>query len=153
MTCRPAPTIRDVTYTSGRTTCLPPLASTLGPAASVPSTTRPREHTMAVPEIDVTEAAARQAAGTPVIDVREPDEYAEGHVPGAPLIPLGTLEDRVGEVPSEGEVLVICKLGGRSNKAAEFLRSQGVDAVNIAGGTMAWIEAGERVVTGDEPGA
>lgn len=108
---------------------------------------------MDVPQINIAEAARRHAAGTPVIDVREPDEYAEGHVPGAPLIPLGTLEDRVGEVPSEGEVLVICKLGGRSNKAAEFLRSQGVDAVNIAGGTMAWIEAGERVVTGDEPGA
>ena len=108
---------------------------------------------MDVPEIDITEAAARHAAGTPVIDVREPDEYSEGHVPGAPLIPLATLPARLAEVPTDGEVLIICKLGGRSQKAAEFLRSQGVDAVNIAGGTMAWIEAGERVVTGDEPGA
>ena len=105
---------------------------------------------MAVPQIDVTEAAARQAAGTPVIDVREPDEYAEGHVPGAPLIPVGSITERVDEVPSEGEVLIICKSGGRSMKAAELLRSQGIDAVNVAGGTMAWIDAGLPVDTGDE---
>ncbi len=108
---------------------------------------------MDVPEIDIAEAARRHAAGTPVLDVREPDEYAEGHVPGAPLIPLATVPDRLDEIPVGGEVLVICKAGGRSRKAAELLREQGVDAVNIAGGTMAWIEAGERVVVGDQPGA
>lgn len=108
---------------------------------------------MDVPEIDIDEAARRHAGGATVIDVREPDEYVEGHVPGAPLIPLGTVADRISEFPAEGEVLIICKLGGRSRKAAEHLRSQGIDAINIAGGTMAWIEAGNRVVTGDEPGA
>ena len=107
---------------------------------------------MDVPEIDVAEAARRQAAGTPVIDVREPDEYVEGHVPGAPLIPLGEVAGRIDEVPADGEVLVICKSGGRSRRAAEHLRSVGIDAVNIAGGTMAWIEAGQPVVTGTEPG-
>jgi rhodanese-related sulfurtransferase len=106
-----------------------------------------------VPEIDIDEAARRHAAGTPVIDVREPDEYVDGHVPGAPLIPLGTVADRVGEFPSSGEVLIICKVGGRSGKAAQYLRTQGVDAVNIAGGTMAWIDAGHPVVTGDLPGS
>ena len=108
---------------------------------------------MDVPEIDIAEAARRHAAGTPVFDVREPDEYVEGHVPGAPLVPLGTVPDRVGEFPTAGEVLIICKLGGRSRKAAEVLRAQGVDAVNIAGGTMGWIEAGHPVVTGEEAGA
>ena len=106
-----------------------------------------------VPEIDIAEAARRHAAGTPVIDVREPDEYVEGHVPGAPLIPLGSVPERVGEVPTAGEVLVICKAGGRSRNAAAFLRGQGIDAVNIAGGTSAWIEAGHRVVTGEEAGS
>ena len=108
---------------------------------------------MDIPEIDIAEAARRHAAGSPVIDVREPDEYAEGHVPGAPLIPLATVPDRVAEVPSDREVLVICKSGGRSHQAAELLRTQGIDAVNVAGGTSAWIEAGHRVVTGDEAGA
>lgn len=108
---------------------------------------------MDVPEIDIAEAARRRAAGTPIIDVRELDEYVDGHVPGAPLIPLASVPDRVAEIPSQGEVLVICKVGGRSRKAAEFLRTQGIDAVNIAGGTMAWIDAGEPVVTGEDTGA
>ena len=106
-----------------------------------------------VPEIDIAEAARRHGSGTPVIDVREPGEYFEGHVPGAPLIPLATVPDRVAEVPVGDEVLIICRSGARSHKAAEFLRSQGVNAVNVAGGTMAWIDAGHPVVLGDEPGA
>jgi len=111
-----------------------------------------QEQQVDVPEIDIAEAARRHGTGTPVIDVREPDEYVEGHVPGAPLIPLATVPDRVGDVPASGEVLIICKSGGRSRKAAEHLRSHGVDAVNVAGGTMGWIDAGHRVVTGDQPG-
>ena len=103
-------------------------------------------------EIDIKEAVRRHQAGTTVIDVREPEEYLEGHVPGAPLIPLGTLPGRLDEVPADGQVLVICKSGGRSAHAVEQLRSAGIDAVNIAGGTMAWINAGQRVVTGAEPG-
>ena len=107
---------------------------------------------MEVPEIDVEELAARTAAGAVVIDVREPDEYQEGHVPGARLIPLNDVPDRLAEVPTDQPVLVICKLGGRSLRASEFLIANGVDATNVAGGTMAWIDAGHRVVEGDEPG-
>lgn len=106
---------------------------------------------MEVPEIDVTELASRRAEGAPLIDVREPDEYTEAHVPGARLIPLGTVPDRIGEVP-RGTVYTICKVGGRSRRATEFLRAQGIDAVNVAGGTSAWIEAGQPVATGDSPG-
>lgn len=107
---------------------------------------------MEVPEIDVTELASRRAEGAPLIDVREPDEYTEAHVPGAQLIPLGTVPDRVDEVPGEGTVYMICKGGGRSRKATELLRARGIDAVNVAGGTSAWIEAGQPVATGDSPG-
>ena len=109
--------------------------------------------TVEIPEIDIAEAVRRQVGARAVIDVREPDEYVEGHVPGAVLIPLGEVPDRLGEVPSDGEVLVICKAGGRSRKAAEVMRASGIDAVNIGGGTMAWIEAGHPVVTGDQPGS
>ena len=108
---------------------------------------------MDVPEIDVVEAAERIAAGTPVVDVREPEEYREGHVPGATLIPLGSIAVRSDEVPSDGPVLIVCRSGARSLRAAEHLRGLGVDAINVAGGTMAWIGAGERVTVGDEPGA
>lgn len=108
---------------------------------------------MDVPEIDIAEAHRRHAAGAVVIDVRELDEYVDGHVPGAPLISLASVPERVHEVPAEGEVLVICKMGGRSRNAAAFLRGQGIDAINIAGGTVAWIDAGHRVVTGEEAGS
>jgi RND superfamily putative drug exporter len=104
-----------------------------------------------VPEIDVAEAARRQAAGAPVVDVREPDEYVESHATGAVLIPLGEVTERFEEIPAGGEVLVICKSGARSRKAAHFLRGQGLDAINVGGGTMAWIEAGQPFVTGDQP--
>lgn len=103
---------------------------------------------MDVPEIDIAEAARRIDAGARVFDVREPDEYEAGHVPGAPLVPVGSVPERVGEFPTEGEVLLICRSGGRSRAAAEFLRANGVDAINIDGGTDAWIAAGHRVVTG-----
>lgn len=103
-----------------------------------------------VPEVDVAELARRRAEGAPLIDVREPDEYDEGHVPGAQHIALGTVPDRVAEVPEGRPVYVICAKGGRSLKAAELYRSQGIDAINVAGGTTAWIEAGNPTVTGME---
>src|SRR5262245_44950270 len=97
---------------------------------------------MDVPEIDVAELAARQAEGTPLIDVRRPDEFDEARVPGARLIPLGELVERIEEVPTEGTVFVICATGVRSAKAAAHFRSLGIDAINVAGGTRAWMEAG-----------
>ena len=101
-----------------------------------------------IPVIDVETLAAKLEAGQPVFDVRQPDEYEEAHAPGVRLVPLDQVPDRVGEFPTDGEVYVICKSGGRSAKAVEFLRANGVDAVNVAGGTMAWIEAGKPVDTG-----
>jgi rhodanese-related sulfurtransferase len=103
-----------------------------------------------VPEIDIDELDRRREQGAPVIDVREPDEYQNGHVPGATLIPLSTVPDRLGDVPPD--VLVICQSGGRSLRAAEFLNANGVAATNVAGGTKAWIESGRPVAEGDEPG-
>ena len=105
---------------------------------------------MDVPEIDIAEAVRRWGAGTPIVDVREPHEYVEVHVSGAMLIPLGDVADRLEEIPADGEVLIICKVGGRSRRAAEILRLLGFDAVNIAGGTLAWIADGHPVVEGDE---
>lgn len=102
---------------------------------------------MSVPEIEIDELAARGSATT-VIDVRQPDEYESGHVPGAVLIPLAEVPDRLGEVPTDEPVYVICQSGGRSRRASEFLVAQGVDATNVAGGTKAWIESGREVVTG-----
>jgi rhodanese-related sulfurtransferase len=106
---------------------------------------------MDVPEIDIAELARLRADGVPVIDVREPDEYTAAHVPGAVLVPLATVPDNLDVVPTEGTVYVICAKGGRSLKAAEFYRAKGIDAVNVAGGTTAWVDAGNPVSTGMEP--
>lgn len=103
---------------------------------------------MDIPAIDIGTLSDELASGAPVFDVRQPDEYEEAHVPGARLVPLDEVPDRVGEFPTDRPVYVICKSGGRSAKAAEHLRARGVDAVNVTGGTMAWIEAGEPVERG-----
>jgi rhodanese-related sulfurtransferase len=104
-----------------------------------------------VPEIDVDLLEHHRAAGAPLIDVRQPDEYEEAHVPGAKLIPLGDLPDRLDEIPTDAPVYLICRSGGRSRRAAQFLIQGGIDATNVAGGTAAWIEAGKPVATGSEP--
>ena len=85
-----------------------------------------------------------------MLDVRNPDEYVDGHVPGAVLLPLPELGERWEEVP-EGEVLVICKSGARSATAVKALNGAGRTTINVAGGTMAWIDAGHPVVTGSAP--
>ena len=104
---------------------------------------------MTIPEITVERLAELLAAGgAALFDVRQPYEFDEAHVPGATLIPLGEVPDRVADFPSDREVLVICKSGGRSGQAVEFLRERGINAVNIEGGTMAWISAGHPVETG-----
>jgi len=87
----------------------------------------------------------------PLVDVREPDEYFEAHVPGATLIPLATVPVRDNELDKTQTQYIICRSGARSAKAAEFLIAQGFDAVNVTGGTMAWIESGEPVNTGEQP--
>ena len=97
---------------------------------------------MDVPEIDVATLAGERGDDTSLIDVRRPDEFAVARVPGARLIPLGELVERIEEVPTDGTVYVICATGARSARAAAHFRSLGIDAVNVAGGTKAWMEAG-----------
>lgn len=85
-----------------------------------------------------------------VLDVREPGEWAAGHVPGAVHIPLGELPARTDLVPS-GQVLVVCHVGARSARATAFLRQRGVEAHNLGGGMAAWEANGRPLVseTGD----
>nr|NLI51134.1 rhodanese-like domain-containing protein [Propionibacterium sp.] len=86
-----------------------------------------------------------------VLDVREPDEYVEGHVPGAVLIPLGQLARRVAEVPAGDPVYVICRSGNRSQHGMVLLDRAGREAVSINEGTMGWLRRGRQVVTGMAP--
>ena len=103
---------------------------------------------MDVPEIDVDELEQRLAEGAALVDVREPDEFDEVRVPGALPLPLAEVPSRVDEIPNDATVYMICAKGGRSLAAAEFLRARGVDAVNVFGGTEAWIVGGFPVETG-----
>lgn len=96
-------------------------------------------------EISVTELAGVDSPL--VIDVREPDEYASGHADGAVSIPLGEVSRRASEIPRGAPVYVICQSGRRSGLAGAALSEEGVDAINVVGGTTAWIEAGLPVST------
>lgn len=103
-------------------------------------------------EISVDELEPLIAGGARVIDVREPDEYAAGHVPGARLVPLGEVPARVADcVDGGGTTYLICRSGARSANACQHLASLGHDVVNVTGGTMAWIMSGRSVVEGDSP--
>lgn len=106
----------------------------------------------ALREISVDDLESLIAGGARVIDVREPDEYAAGHVPGARLVPLGEVPTRVAEcVEGGGTTYLICRSGARSANACQHLAGLGHDVVNVAGGTMAWIMSGRSVVEGDSP--
>lgn len=110
---------------------------------------------MELPEIDVATLAGRLGDGAPLIDVRQPDEFAEVRVPGAVLIPLGEIPDRVADVETAAggaTVYIICRSGSRSGQAVGFLRNAGIDAVNVAGGTMAWVESGAETNSGEPHG-
>ena len=90
--------------------------------------------------------------GLVVLDVREPVEWAYGHIEGAVHIPLSLLPVRLGDLPA-GQTLVVCKIGGRSAQAVAWLQQQGHDAVNLAGGMLDWEAAGRPMVseTGHAP--
>jgi rhodanese-related sulfurtransferase len=108
---------------------------------------------MSAPEISIDDLVAARAGGpVPLVDVRQPEEYEAGHVPGAKLIPLADVVARVGEIPEEGPVYVICATGPRSQRAADYYRNLGIEAYNVAGGTKAWAEAGHDVAHGPFPG-
>ncbi len=101
---------------------------------------------MALSEIDVRELAALGEAAV-VVDVREPHEWDEAHIAHAAHVPLATVPDRLAAF-SGSPTYVICRSGGRSAAACEFVAEQGHDVVNVAGGMLAWQSAGFDVVTG-----
>ncbi len=107
---------------------------------------------MSAPQISIDDLEALLAGGpVALVDVRQPEEYDAGHVPGAKLIALADVVARVGEIPTDGPVYVICHLGGRSQRAADYYRNMGIEAYSVAGGTQAWEDAGKPTVPGPLP--
>lgn len=103
-------------------------------------------------EVDIDTFAAAHRQAREVIDVREPDEYVAGHVPGAKLIPMAQLPGRLDEIEKREPVYVLCASGNRSAAMTSLLREAGYDAYSVAGGTTGWVRAGRDVVEGRERG-
>jgi rhodanese-related sulfurtransferase len=100
-------------------------------------------------EVSTADASALRDAGALVLDVREPDEWAAGHIPGATHIPLGDLEARAGELPKDRNIVVVCRSGNRSAQGRDILLGAGFPAVtSMAGGMNDWVAAGYPTTTG-----
>ncbi len=98
--------------------------------------------------ITVEEAKGMLADGANIIDVRDPHEYQDGHIPSAPLIPVNSVFARREELPKDGKIIFTCAVGQRSALACEMAAAGGLPAdrlYNLEGGTEAWIQAGEPV--------
>jgi hydroxyacylglutathione hydrolase len=102
------------------------------------------------PQMSVAElAAALESERLTVLDVRGSSEWESGHVPGAPNIPLGYLEERIAELPTGRPLVVYCQAGGRSAIATSVLQAHGIgEVINLVGGFRAWALAGNRVELG-----
>lgn len=84
------------------------------------------------------EAMLNEGKKLDIIDVRETSEVAEGKIPGAVNIPLGLVEFRMNELDKSKEYIMVCRSGGRSGRASQFLESQGYKVINMSGGMLAW---------------
>lgn len=97
--------------------------------------------------VDLDELRQKLASGEPfvLLDVREPAEYAFGHIPGARSIPLGELEARLKEIKPDDDIYIICRTGNRSDLAAQQLTEKGFKRVkNVVPGMTAWTGPTER---------
>ncbi len=103
-----------------------------------------------VPSLDAVQAQERlRSQPQPfLLDVRQPEEFRDGHIPGAKLIPLGELSRRLGELPRDCEIICVCRSGNRSHSATRHLTSAGYNAVNLQGGMNAWARHGLPVKRG-----
>ena len=102
----------------------------------------------AVPTIDAAGLEDALRRGAQLVDVREPAEYAAAHVPGARLVPMAQLPARLGELDRGRAVHLICASGNRSGAMARVVAAAGLDAVNVEGGTSAWVSSGRPVERG-----
>lgn len=100
-----------------------------------------------VPQVSVDELPAEPT----VLDVREDDEWAAGHIEGAVHIPLMELPARLPELPDADQIVVICRSGGRSARATAYLQQIGIEATNLDGGMQAWNAAGRPMVSDTGP--
>jgi rhodanese-related sulfurtransferase len=100
-------------------------------------------------EISVAQAAEKRNQGAFILDVRQPEEWQQFHIPGATLIPLGDLPNRLNEVPKDKEIVVVCRTGNRSAQGRDILLNAGFAKVtSMAGGVTQWQAQGLDIATG-----
>ena len=100
-------------------------------------------------EISVAQAAQKRDQGVFILDVREPSEWTQVHIPGATLIPLGQLPNRLNEVPNDREVVVVCHSGNRSATGRDILLKANFSKVtSMAGGMTQWQTQGLPTAAG-----
>lgn len=102
-------------------------------------------------EVSPTDIQQRQASGEQLffLDVREPAEYAAGHIAGSTLIPLGQLANRIGKLPKDRPIVAVCRSGNRSSVALSVLTRAGfTNVLNLRGGMLAWARSGLPVKRG-----
>jgi rhodanese-related sulfurtransferase len=102
---------------------------------------------MAVDEVTV-EELEELLPGARLVDVREPYEFDEAHVPGAVLVPMASVPDRLDAFAPDAPTYVICQTGARSLRVCEYLEAQGLVGINVYGGTRAWLLSGREPATG-----
>jgi rhodanese-related sulfurtransferase/glyoxylase-like metal-dependent hydrolase (beta-lactamase superfamily II) len=102
-----------------------------------------------VRDVTAEEAIGLIEAGALLLDVREADEWEAGHAPEATWMPLGAVQERVGELPANRTIVAICRSGGRSRALAEALVGAGYDIVNVEGGMRAWVVEDLPIVASD----
>jgi len=100
-------------------------------------------------EINLEQAAAKRDAGAFILDVRQPEEWNEYHVPGSTLIPLAELQNRLTDLPKDKEIVVVCRSGNRSATGRDVLLNAGFPQVtSLAGGLSQWKAKGYPTATG-----
>jgi rhodanese-related sulfurtransferase len=111
---------------------------------------RPKTQSAGLPaEISVAQASQKRDQGAFILDVREPSEWEAFHIPGATLIPLGDLPNRLSEIPKDREVVVVCRTGHRSAQGRDILLKAGFTQVtSMAGGVTSWQAQGLPIATG-----
>ncbi|RCK74945.1 MAG: Sulfur carrier protein adenylyltransferase ThiF [Anaerolineae bacterium] len=106
-------------------------------------------HATRIPEINVEQAYEKYQQNAFILDVRQPEEWNEGHIPNATLIPLDQLAQRVNELPRDREIVVVCRSGNRSREGTLILLENGFKQVSsMAGGILDWSAKGYPLVQG-----
>lgn len=114
-----------------------------------PQTSQPS--TVSLPaEISVDQAAELRDEGAFILDVREPQEWTQFHIPGSTLIPLGELSNRLNEIPDDKDIVVVCRSGNRSAQGRDILLNAGFTSVtSMAKGVTQWQAQGLPIESGE----